>query len=286
MRRYIKLILLGAFMMLVMCGCNPYVDLEIYTNGNMEDHFIDMMIPIGEDDEQWTDFAPTEKTYYSYSYDSFVDVTLDSEIVKYSENGFRSMLMHMKNASYPAREQSFAIGFGDETERESFCKKYGEFRLAEIDGEGNIYRVTDTYSLRSGMFHHIKSIDYDAGNGEVRVTYMADNKFTSFLLYIVLISLISNIILLVYLLAVAFFLRNGFENSRRWAVICGVFCVPAIVYTLLRTYDSIMSAYSFTAAVDFGVSGLRGVALLICVPLVSFIIFFHRYRKEKREKRL
>lgn len=281
MRRYVKLILLGALMMLVMCGCDPVAELNIYTNDNMKGHFIDMLIPIGEDDEMWTDFAPTEKTYYSYTYDSFANVTPDSEIVKYSEDGFRSMLMHMKNVCYPSRELCFGFDFEDENERERFCKKYGEFRLAEIDGEGNICCVTDTYSLSSGMFHNIKSIDYYSESGEVRATYIADDKFTSYVLCIALISVTVNIILL----AVALFLRKGFENSRRWAAICGVCGVPALVYTLLGAYDSFMSMNSFTAAaVDFAHSWLRAAALLICVPLGTFIIFFLRYRKEKRGK--
>lgn len=285
MRRYVKLILLGALMMLVMCGCDPVVELNIYTNGNMKGHFIDMLIPIGEDDEMWTDFAPTEKTYYSYSYDSFANVTPDSEIVKYSEDGFHSMLMHMKNICYPSRELCFGFDFEDEIERESFCQKYGEFRLAEIDGEGNICCVTDTYSLRSGMFHHIKSIDYYSENGEVRVTYMADEKFTSFVVYIALISFTVDIILFVILLAAVLFLRRGFENIRRWAVICGVCGVPALVYTLLGAYDSFMCMNSFSAAaVDFADSWLSTAVLLICVPLGLFIAFFLCYRKEKREK--
>ncbi|MBD5160399.1 MAG: hypothetical protein HDT23_09200, partial [Ruminococcus sp.] len=90
-KRFIMIFLLFGIMF-VLSGCGQYYS-DIFNfkfqGEYMADKYVDLLIPIDETDEFYTP--------YNCHISGDIEIPEDSEIVNYNKDGYRSMLMHVKD---------------------------------------------------------------------------------------------------------------------------------------------------------------------------------------------
>lgn len=109
--------------------------------------YVDLLLPISEDNEDYVDFNESNGKKFS--------IQNDSEIVKYNKDGYMSYTFHIKNIdSYikPIKnENKYArVEFFKNEEAlptsdtyYNFCHKYKTAKMAYLDKNGNIISVTN-----------------------------------------------------------------------------------------------------------------------------------------------
>lgn len=91
--------------MFMFSGCayyNSSFDFE-FKGEYMSDKYVDLLIPFDEKDERYTDFnciiyRSAKDPIRNFTIDVPESIPANSQIVSYDIDGFRSMLMHMKDA--------------------------------------------------------------------------------------------------------------------------------------------------------------------------------------------
>ena len=151
--------------MFVLSGCAYYSDrFDFEFKGEyMADKYVDLLIPIDETDEFYTP--------YNCNIEGDIEIPENSEIVKYNKDGYRSMLMHIKEADLsisicdsehysdshekyngtpseirqwigvPYYEGRYNDPYNEEMFLE-FCNKYKKCRVAVFDKDGNILQIS------------------------------------------------------------------------------------------------------------------------------------------------
>lgn len=156
----------------------PYIFCTL-SNLSEEVYYVDLLIPISEDDEAYTDFNESNGKIYQLS--------KESEIVKYDVDGFRSYTFHFlgsdsKMQIYDSSEVSGNehVNFADskdllekdKMQYEILEKKYKKIKLAGLDREGRILQVSEAKYIIPN--HWIKTrwdINYDVTNNKLEVEF-------------------------------------------------------------------------------------------------------------------
>lgn len=116
--------------------------------------YVDILIQIGADDEQYTP--------YNVDHGARMGIPAQSPIVLYDEDGFASFTFHFAEASV---DEEYGMRFARENDQYSMLlDRYHMIKVALIDSEGNVLQVSDSVDLnpsgKSGYF--TGTITYDA----------------------------------------------------------------------------------------------------------------------------
>lgn len=217
MKRHIKnfiMITMLVGIMFMFSGCayyNSSFDFE-FKGEYMSDKYVDLLIPFDEKDERYTDFnciiyRSAKDPIRNFTIDVPESIPANSQIVSYDIDGFRSMLMHMKDAHLSILIQDsdevpdynekyngtpytvsqhiglpneWLIQYNDPYGEEAFlefCNKYKKCRVAIFDKEGNILQISKKISLVSlGNFYISYTTFYDVEKNIIKPHYIMSSE--------------------------------------------------------------------------------------------------------------
>lgn len=221
MKRYIKMFVVITMLVGIMFLFNScaYYDCNFsfeFKGEYMADKYVDLLIPFNETDERYTDFnGIINRSIKNQTSKLTIDVPgiipENSQIVLYDNDGYRSMLMHMKNAdlSISVRDSE---GIPDYSEKYNgtpytvsqhiglpnewliqyndpygegafleFCNKYKKCRVAIFDKDGNILQISKKISLVSlGNFYINDTIFYNTEKNKIKPHYIMSSDMLAF----------------------------------------------------------------------------------------------------------
>ena len=122
-----------------------------YKNAPKETAYVDILVQMNREDPAYVDFTqPPQHFVREYTDENgawqceYVNlpITEESEIAKWNENGYVSLTLHHKavEALRTGKNDSLNI---DGYFLEDIYKRYGKVRVAYVDDEGNVLKVTD-----------------------------------------------------------------------------------------------------------------------------------------------
>lgn len=126
-----------------------------------ETAYIDLLLPFAEIPECYTEWNQT------YSADGIayenIQISADSAIANYSEDGYCSFLAHFEHAKItvsPSNDSGLWVTFGDDNyENLYYFQKCKSIKLAFVDKDGNILKVTEAVSVRDRLFSYFQNIE-------------------------------------------------------------------------------------------------------------------------------
>ena len=165
-KRLIKVIkcpiILWPLMLVIFIQCIPFMGLGgpdydrsmlsiEYENAPKETAYVDILVQMNREDPAYVDFTqPPQHFVREYTDENgawqceYVNlpITEESEIAKWNENGYVSLTLHHKavEALRTGKNDSLNI---DGYFLEDIYKRYGIVRVAYVDDEGNVLKVTD-----------------------------------------------------------------------------------------------------------------------------------------------
>lgn len=303
-RKKILLLFLIFGCMFMLTGCAYYhVGFQFDFDGDyMADKYVDLLIPIDESDERYTDlndFAIKR------------NIPEDSEIVTYSKGGYRSMLMHMNGARL---DTSFydTSGKGEGSDKYSgiigevyqsvdlphewyqknndphgeegfleFCDKYRKARAAVFDSEGNILHISRKFSLSKLGYSYIYELEYDISADKIICTHIESSKVFAFRALMSLISVIGTLLLLIFLVIHEFFHYITEKGSRGYIIIAVMICIPSALSVLLGMISGIICAPDLLKAIKgFFISLLNPINISV---VINFLILRYFIKSHKSE---
>ncbi|MDE7138198.1 MAG: hypothetical protein K2O29_07055, partial [Ruminococcus sp.] len=201
--------------MFILSGCAYYNDhFDFEFNGEyMADKYVDLLIPLEETDEFYTD--------YNCNIEGNIEIPKNSEIVNYNKDGFRSMIMHIKGSRlyisitdsehYPASHEKYNgtpseirqcvnvpyyEGISDTYNTNmflKFCNKYKKCCVAVFDKDGNIIQISKKIPLVSLGNFYLQDISYNVEQNRIKPSYIMSKEILVFIDMVWLFSLIGTI---------------------------------------------------------------------------------------------
>lgn len=155
-------IILWPLMLVIFIQCIPFMELGgadydrsmlsiEYENAPKETAYVDILVQMNREDPAYVDFTqPPQHFVREYTDENgawqreyvSLPITAESEIAKWNENGYVSLTLHHKavEALRTGKNDSLKI---DGYFLEDIYKRYGKVRVAYVDDEGNVLKVTD-----------------------------------------------------------------------------------------------------------------------------------------------
>ena len=126
--------------------------------------FVDVLVPIDAKNE------------YYVPHNQQSEVSENSEIARYNNDGFMRYAFHVKNANVRTTQSDYSennqknllfefaadLSDGNNRENEKICRDFKEAKLAYCDKDGNILLVSNAFSLKK-PFNTYGSIDAEMG---------------------------------------------------------------------------------------------------------------------------
>ncbi len=307
MNKWIKMFLMTAMLagiMFIFSGCAYYSTIFSVEcdSGYMADKYVDLLIPIDENDEYYTEYNdPDENEFGS----DMPNIPKDSEIAAYDRDGYMSMLMHLEG-SYMTRRiddsEDFAYcnknyngvpakvcyqiflpnkwisksndPYGDDVFVE-FCGKYKYYRLAVFDGKGNIIQISERMPMKLLGSYTNCDIEYDPENNTIRQDYIMSKEQLLFWGALVLISmifaLISIILLIVFNVRAR---RTNRRNCKMYVVISAFTNIPMLINILWRLLMAVTFSESVKAAFFGYLCNFSVIELIPYIITTGVFIFF------------
>lgn len=331
MKRYIKIffaITILAGIMFIFSGCAYYdtnFDFE-FNSEYMSDKYVDLLIPFDETDERYTDFnciinRSAKDPIRNFTIDVPESIPENSRIVSYDNDGFRSMLMHMKDASLdimikdsegiPDYNEKYNgtpytvsqhIGLPNEWLRKyddpygteaflEFCNKYKKCRVAIFDKDGNVLQISKKIPLVSlGNFYINDTTFYDIEKNRIKPHYIMSAEMLAFSVIVWLLMQVGVIGCIITLIVDKINQNKTIVSYMGYIIASSIFNIPTALFILICIY----SAFGLSTTVaGFFINllavlltlniGLIGIPITIGV-LVHFINFEKRHRKRIRKQ--
>lgn len=146
--------------------------------------YIDLLIPLGSDDKNYVEFNEKKASEY--------EISRSSEIVSYNKDGFISYSFHFVNSSSkmvlkdnPSYNQFAFDNYEDFNYIYTKCRK---IKLALLDSNGNIIKVTSKYTINKGGDSYLVDgfITYDAQNNKLEgISTRNNSAMVIFLIFVI-----------------------------------------------------------------------------------------------------
>ncbi|MDE6665853.1 MAG: hypothetical protein K2K14_06660 [Ruminococcus sp.] len=298
--------------MFVLSGCAYYSDtFDFEFKGEyMADKYVDLLIPLDETDEFYTP--------YNCNIEGDIKIPENSEIVNYNKDGYRSMLMHIKESDlsilirdsehYPDSHEKYngtpyeirqCIGvpyyegrYNDRYNEEmflEFCNKYKKCRVAVFDKDGNIIGVSRKIPLVSLGNFYLQDISYDVESDIIKLYYKTSVEIFIFIIIVWLFSLIG-VIGCIITLIVYKINHNQWDRTYKGYIIASfLFNVPTALLIIMYIYVALGKAISFVGFFMNLFTILINVnvyAIGIPITIVTFLFFVFREKQLRLKKYL
>lgn len=287
--------------MLIFSGCAYYSDsFDFEFHGEyMADKYVDLLIPLDETDEFYTD--------YNCNIDGDIEIPENSEIVKYNKDGFRSMLMHIKESNLrisiydsdcsekyngtpseirqwinvPYYEGRYDDPYNEEMFLE-FCNKYKKCHVAIFDKDGNIVQISNKIPLVSLGNFYLQDISYDVENNRIKPNYIMSKEILAFIDMVWLFSLIGTIGCIITLIVYKINYNQWDRTYRNYIIASSLFNVPTAILIIMYIYVALGKSISFA---DFFINLLMILTNIniysVVVPItIGIFLFFISCEKQ------
>lgn len=319
MKKYIKIFAIIAMLagiMFIFSGCAYYnSSFNFEFNGEyMADKYVDLLIPLDETDERYTDFnCIVEKSGKWHS--SSIEIPENSEIVNYNKDGYRSMLMHMEDSNlsiwvqdsegFPDYNKEYngipytvsqRIGlpnewlckyddpYGEEAFLE-FCNKYKKCRAAIFDKEGNIMLISKKIPLVSlGNFYIDDITSYDVVKNKIKPHYIASQEMLVFAAAIWLLEQVCVIGCIITLIVDKVNQNKSITSYRGYIIASSIFNVPTVLSIIITIYAVIARMLTFGEIIKICFSFSALFELVEAIVTVSVLVHFIKYEKLLRKR--
>ena len=165
-KRLIKVIkypiILWPLMLVIFIQCIPFMGLGgsdydrsmlriDYKNAPKETAYVDILVQMNREDPAYVDFTqPPQHFVREYTDENgawqceYVNlpITAESEIAKWNEEGYVSLTLHHRGVKLLQIRENITLDV-EGYFLEDFYKKYGKMKVAYVDDEGNVLKVTD-----------------------------------------------------------------------------------------------------------------------------------------------
>lgn len=316
---FLSAVLIGV--MFIFYGCAYYdTSLDFEFKGDyMADKYVDLLIPIDETDERYIDYNCNIKKDRGNSEDDLIiEIPEDSEIVNYNKKGYRSMLMHMRDAHlyvmtydsencpdyskkyngipYEIKQNLFLPHewtgkyppYGEGAFLE-FCEKYKKCYAAVFDKDGNILQISKKISLVSlGNFYINDTTFYDVKKNKIEPHYIRSSELVAFQAAFLLLIPMGTIGCIITLI-VDKIRQNKLIVSYKWYIMAAsVFNVPTVLYVFTSIYCA------FGLSISIAVFFLNLIKMLLNIGIFAIAVFvnvgvlkhFIIYEKKLRRRAL
>lgn len=298
--------------MFILSGCAYYSDTFDFEfkGGYMADKYVDLLIPLDETDEFYT--------AYNCNIEGDIEIPENSEIVNYKKDGYRSMLMHIKESklsisirdseNYPDSHEEYngtpseisqCIGvpyyegrhddpYNEEMFLE-FCNKYRKCRVAVFDKDGNILQISKKISLVSLGNFYLQDISYNVEKNIIKPIYIMSQELWAFIIKMWLFSLIGTIGCIITLIVDKINQNKPIVSYKGYIIASSLFNIPNAILIILIIYCEKTSVFinitafftdSFYIFLQLNIIAVIGPIINICV-LVHFIRLEKKLRLKK-----
>ncbi|MDE5861605.1 MAG: hypothetical protein K2H28_05360 [Ruminococcus sp.] len=304
--RFFIMIFVLVGIMFVLSGCglhySDHFDFD-FSGRYMADKYVDLLIPIDEDDEFYTP--------YNCNIEGHIEIPEDSEIVNYNKDGYRSMLMYVKDSRLEIYIQdseghhntheeyngipykisqcvclpSYHMSERDEKFKE-FCNKYKKCYAVVFDGNGNILHISKQIPIVSLGKFYLQDISYNLERNRIKPDYVVSEGLSYSVLEVWLLSVVGTIGCIITLIV-------GKLNQNRpivsykgyeYIIASAIFNIPVVV--LIMTFLYMAFGTSFTI-VDFFINLFNifiGYLSFIFMPInIGVLIHFIRLIQLEKE---
>lgn len=262
MKKYIRIFIMTAMLigiMFIFSGCAYYSDtFDFEFKGEyMADKYVDLLIPLDETDEFYTP--------YNCNIEGDIEIPENSEIVNYKKDGFRSMLMHIKESDlsilicdsehYPDSHEKYngtpheirqCIGvpyyegrYNDRYNEKmflEFCNKYKKCRVAIFEKDGNILQISKKIPLVSLDNFYLQDISYDVENNILNPNYIMSKEILAFIEIVWLFSLIGTIGCIITFIVYKINHNPWDRTYKGYIIASSLFNVPNAILIIINLY--------------------------------------------------
>lgn len=296
--------------MFLFSGCAYYSsNFDFEFNGEyMADKYVDLLIPLDETDEFYTD--------YNCNIEGNIEIPENSEIVKYNKDGYRSMIMHIKESSlwilitdsehYPDSNEKYNgvpseinqyiyvpyyEGRYDDPYNEEmfleFCNKYKKCHVAIFDKDGNILKISKKIPIVSLGNFYLQDISYDVENNKIKPTYKASVEMLIFVNIVGIFATVGMIGCIITLIVDKVNQNKPIVSYRGYIIASSIFNIPTALFIIAYIYCAF--GMSLTIADFFIYLFIKLLSLnirLVFIPVnIGVLVHFIRFEKKLRLKR-
>lgn len=285
--------------MFVLSGCAYYSsNFDFEFNGEyMADKYVDLLIPLDETDEFYTD--------YNCNIEGDIEIPENSEIVKYNKDGFRSMLMHIKESSlwisitdsehYPDSNEKYNgtpseirqcvnvpyyEGISDTYNTNmflKFCNKYKKCCVAVFDKDGNILQISKKIPLVSLGNFYLQDISYDVEKNKIKPSYIMSVEIFIILIMMVFLSIIGIIGCIITFIVYKINSYHWYKTYKGYIIAASIFNIQNVVLAAIYIYLVFGTSLSIA---DFFVNIFRAliklrifiIEIVITLPILLYFI--------------
>lgn len=305
--------------MFLFSGCayySSYFDFEF--NGEyMADKYVDLLIPLDETDELYTDFNHENIIKYQGKKDLTTEIPENSEIVNYNKNGYRSMLVHTKDSSLDImikdsesipdynekyngtpHEVTQLILLPDElfykyqdeygeTAFLKFCNKYKKCYVAIFDKDGNILQISKKIPLVSLGNFYLQDISYDVENNKIKPTYKASVEMLIFVNIVGIFATVGMIGCIITLIVDKVNQNKPIVSYRGYIIASSIFNIPTALFIIAYIYCAFGLSLTITDFFIYLFIKLLSLNIrLVFIPVnIGVLVHFIRFEKKLRLKR-
>lgn len=171
MKKICAFILSAIIIMSVSVPCYAYKrgdSLTLYFNLSELDSQtagVDILVPI---DEKSDEYSALNNYDDLMGINSLISITDKSQVSHYDTNGYISYLCHFKNADIECHQNANDQIIVNVNNLDYFLEQ-GSFIIAFIDSQGNVLSVTNTVSIKDGLFKQFESVS--VSNYQAKVNY-------------------------------------------------------------------------------------------------------------------
>ena len=293
-KRFIMIFVLVGIMF-VLSGCGFYYQdhFDVDVQGkNKVNKYVDLLIPIDETDEFYTP--------YNCNIKGDIKIPEDSEIVNYNKDGYRSMLMHVKDSRLTFSpnyseiiqelcvpyDEGYYIDYDNTKMFLEFCNKYRKCYAVIFDGRGNILQISKQIPiLHLGKFY-LQDITYNIDENKIKPDYIVSDGVHYSVLELWLLSVVCTIGSIITLIVGKFNQYQPIFSYKGYGYIIAsaIFNIPVAVLILAFLY---MAFGMSSTIVDFFMNLLNifiGYLSFAFMPInIGILIKFIRLIQPEKE---
>lgn len=180
--------------------------IELYTD-NAPDNtaYIDILIPINKNSDDYIDFKNPPLCYIENGENKPLLIDQNSQIAQYNDNGYSSLSLHTE---YIRTTETYGEKIYLNDTIENIYKKYKNFKAVYVDENGNILKITDTFSIEYDI---TKPYAFITDNNHLTLRIFGINQFTAIIYTVIFFGTI-----LLFLILLIFIIRKSRKKKENY----------------------------------------------------------------------
>ena len=274
--KYSSYILILITFMVFLSGCHSTYPITVTVNNeNMSDKKIDILIPMDK-------YSPD---YRDSTYDGEnVIKKSNPEIASYNVDGYRSMLWHYRLSDYKMEKTDDStytaeLYLNGKYEFKQLCDNYENFKIAVLDNDGNILKVSEECNFRLRENVILDSIEYDYVTNTVNPEYTYNRSLT-----VILVEFLTELLIMVMpipsIICFIVFILQKLKGSLDFPTIYHnimfmIYIIPVALFLIIRTEYAIKTENPLSSVwEDFLNLGNIFTVIYSLIPVIIFLAVF------------